>query len=223
MYQRDYILSLVEKLALVLSKVLGLKQQGEYQKALAAIHQSLTKEIEWNAEFVEAIGVSEFLAEVKKNDLPPQKINFLAELLALEAEIYEVLGEQEKCIDRRVRALLLFSDVLQSSEVGVSLELITKMPGIIAYLSKFQLLFAARVAIHNFYYSQGSFAKAEDTLFEMLESNQQVNEAQRLGELFYQNLLKVDDKTLLEGNLPRHEVEEGYKDFLTNFLDYPTP
>jgi hypothetical protein len=67
-----------------------------------------------------------------------------------------------------------------------------------------------------FYYEQrGDYSKAEDYLFELVEGG--FNEAQQIGESFYERMLKMTDQELVHGNLPRSEVKEGMQELRAKF------
>ncbi|QDG49257.1 tetratricopeptide repeat protein [Persicimonas caeni] len=58
----------------------------------------------------------------------------------------------------------------------------------------------------------GNFADAEDALWKGLEVSGNHPDILHRGVAFYENARKQADARLEEGNLPRDEVEEGYKD-----------
>jgi len=53
------------------------------------------------------------------------------------------------------------------------------------------------------------FAKAEDTLFGILDAAPTSAKLLDFGKLFYQRLLGLSDRVLAEGNLPRPEAQAG--------------
>ena len=55
----------------------------------------------------------------------------------------------------------------------------------------------------------GEYAKAEDALFALLESEPENPALIELGFAFYERLLRQSDAALSAGNLPRAEVEAG--------------
>ena len=59
------------------------------------------------------------------------------------------------------------------------------------------------------YERTGQFGKAEDALFAILDSDVTGDLALNFGISFYERLLGQSDARLIEGNLPRVEVEAG--------------
>jgi hypothetical protein len=64
------------------------------------------------------------------------------------------------------------------------------------------------------YETLGRFDKAENALFELMALDLRFYET---GLLFYQRLLARNDKELIQGKLPRPEVEEGEREFKRRF------
>lgn len=63
----------------------------------------------------------------------------------------------------------------------------------------------------NKYYHEGNYDKAENLIFDTLESNKSF-EIYELGIEFYNSILEKDDSELIKGNLPRGEIYQGLKD-----------
>lgn len=61
------------------------------------------------------------------------------------------------------------------------------------------------------YERTGEFAKAEDALYALLESDPENPAVVEFGRAFYQRILAKTDRALVEGNLPRSEVEDGLR------------
>jgi hypothetical protein len=68
----------------------------------------------------------------------------------------------------------------------------------------------SRLLLFAYYELAGRYGKAEDMLYDLLKSTGDRSDIVESGREFYQRLLRLDDKTLREGNLPRNEVMEGY-------------
>lgn len=59
------------------------------------------------------------------------------------------------------------------------------------------------------YEATGQFAKAEDALFSILDDLGSDAEVIAFGRAFYERLLRRSDASLLAGNLPRGEAQQG--------------
>ena len=60
----------------------------------------------------------------------------------------------------------------------------------------------------------GEFAKAENALFAMLDAEPGNEAIVEFGVAFYKRMLAQSDAALMEGKLPRAEVEEGLKELV---------
>jgi hypothetical protein len=65
------------------------------------------------------------------------------------------------------------------------------------------------VLLMEHYERTGQFAKAEDSLFAILDAEPENTAALEFGISFYNRLLGQTDSQLNDGNLPRAEVESG--------------
>ncbi|MFL5697429.1 MAG: DUF6483 family protein, partial [Ktedonobacteraceae bacterium] len=77
-----------------------------------------------------------------------------------------------------------------------------------------ELPLKTKIKIFRYFEKMGSYARAEDVLFEMVEGEEKEkepadNEVIEQGIAFYNRLLKKSDTDLKAGNLSREEVEEG--------------
>ena len=66
-----------------------------------------------------------------------------------------------------------------------------------------------RDRLFRYYERYGTFAKAEDMLFHMLNDYPEATDIKTSGLQFFERLLTREDGVLETGGLPRNEVEEG--------------
>ena len=77
-------------------------------------------------------------------------------------------------------------------------------------LEEFELPFSLKSRLFRYFELTGSYNKAENTLLEMVESDEpNAQEMIEPGRAFYQRLLKKQDADLQAGGLTRQKVEEG--------------
>jgi hypothetical protein len=72
-----------------------------------------------------------------------------------------------------------------------------------------ELPMATNALLMEHYERTGQFAKAEDSLFAILDAGPDNAAALEFGISFYDRLLRQSDMQLADGNLPRNEVEAG--------------
>ncbi len=125
-----------------------------------------------------------------------------AELLSAEFDILTLKGEADPVQAEKVLTLYL---TVFAAEPGFApaytprLAVLTQSPDDVPP--------ATRHALAEVYRAAGNFGEAENWLYRWRDL--EPDAAQGWGELFYCELLTLSDETLVEGGLPRDEVEEG--------------
>jgi hypothetical protein len=94
MFQRDYILRLIEEFAKFLAAITGLKAGGNLEEALKKIDEAYNELLEVNPKMIKSLSedeVLDFFQKEKKYD--NQQLNMAAELLYQEGMIYVEEGD----------------------------------------------------------------------------------------------------------------------------------
>ncbi len=81
MYKRDLIKSEIENLALVLAKILGLKQIGKVLEAEQTFNDTINKDFGLNPQLINSADTKQFLVWLNESTLPPEKLGSLSEFL----------------------------------------------------------------------------------------------------------------------------------------------
>lgn len=81
MYKRDLIKSEIENLALVLAKILGLKQIGNVVEAEQTFNDTINKDFGLNPQLINSADTKQFLIWLNESTLPPEKLSSLSEFL----------------------------------------------------------------------------------------------------------------------------------------------
>ena len=71
-----------------------------------------------------------------------------------------------------------------------------------------------KVQLFKSFKANGFFAKAEDILFDLLKETNNKKDILDMGFLFYNELLKLDNEKLINGNLPRDEVLQSLEELI---------
>lgn len=88
MYRRDYFLKMTQELAIILAKVLGLKETGEVQKASDVIHDAYQELLGLNRKHILQINNSTMIDQLKEEvKLKNEQLEVLARLLFEDAEL----------------------------------------------------------------------------------------------------------------------------------------
>jgi hypothetical protein len=109
MYQKDYILRMIEMLGDLIFAVLGLIKKGEYKKAseqLGKIYYDMLKE---DAAFFRNIPIEELTKKLlAEHNYTNGHLEILAELFNAEAELELAQGNRSECLEYSKKSLVLF-------------------------------------------------------------------------------------------------------------------
>jgi antitoxin component YwqK of YwqJK toxin-antitoxin module len=109
MYQKDYILRMIEMLGDMIAAILGLIKKGEYRQAseeMAKIYYKMLKE---DAAFFRNIPENELTHKLlRQYNYTNGHLEILAELFYAEAELEYAQGNSTNCIEYLKKALMLF-------------------------------------------------------------------------------------------------------------------
>jgi hypothetical protein len=127
MYQKDYILRMIEMLGDLIAAVLGLIKKGDYKKAseqLGKIYYDMLKE---DAAFFRGIPADELtLKLLKEHNYTNSHLEILAELFNAEAELDIAQGNRSGCLEYSTKSLILF-EFIDNEQKTYSLARIEKM------------------------------------------------------------------------------------------------
>ncbi len=127
MYQKDYILRMVEMLGDLIASVLGLVRKGDFQQAtenLERIYYDMLKE---DAAFFRSIPKEDLTHELlEKHDYTNGHLEILAELFNAEAELADAQGNPHSCLEYSEKSLLLF-EFIDLQQKTLSLDRLDKM------------------------------------------------------------------------------------------------
>mgnify|MGYP003563505464 CR=1 FL=1 len=94
MFQRDYILRLIEEFAKFLAAITGLKADGNLEEALKKIDEAYNELLEVNPKMIKSLREDEVLDYLQKEkEYDKQQLNMVAELLYQEGMIYVEEGD----------------------------------------------------------------------------------------------------------------------------------
>jgi hypothetical protein len=208
----DYILRLLQQLAQLLARVMGLRRSGKHEDAIALLDEGCTQIFGFDTRVAVAIGTADLLALLKdKYGSTLRSSLVLAELLASVGATRVEQGSSEGGALVFRRALSLVLAAVQSSEasaddVDAASRLTDELRRSIgdSRIPIDELAIAAR--LHE---RAGAFASAEDAHFVLVRRAS--SNARAETRAFYERLLARPEDELERGGLPREEVQEGLR------------
>lgn len=207
MLTRDYLLRMISSLARVLAKVLLHKEAKQYDQAMEELQQAGKQLLGMNLLLLNSLSDAELIALLNIGErFDVEKCLTAAELLREQSEIQELSGKIDESAHSAMKSLSLFTELVQYEKEALPQEYFEKIGTLIQKLSAFELPKSIEQKLFRYYECVGSYAKAEDVLFELVEQDALfVHE----GIKFYDRLMKKRDDELAQGNLSRSEVEES--------------
>lgn len=210
MINKDYILRLAERMGRELAILLGLRKREKYQEALIYIDDLLLRMSGFTSRSINALTEEMLLRALSPlGTLNVEICLCIATMLKSEGEIYEDQANIKESYYRYCKSLFLFLAALRSQPIDDDTQFSTNISELLAKLEDYELPANLKQQLFRYYESSGQYAKAEDTLFELLEIHpiDQAILAQSIA--FYKRLLAKSDADLLMGLFSRAEVYEG--------------
>lgn len=207
MLTRDYLLRMISSLARALAKVLLHKEAKQYDQAMEELQQAGKQLLGMNLLFLSSLSDEELIALLKLSErFDVEKCLAAAELLREQSEIQTLTGKENEGARSAMKSLSLFTELVQYEKEALPQEYFEKIESLIQALSRFEIPVSIQQKLFRYYELTGSYAKAEDVLFELVEQNASFVQD---GIKFYDRLMKKADDELAKGNLPRREAEES--------------
>lgn len=210
MTQRDYILRIAEQVGRVLARVLYDRQQEDYQGAHEFIEEQFRQMLGMGGGFVHSAPEETLLAMLTSMGvIDTEKCWLLATLLKADGEVYEAQEDENNSYYSYLKAINLFLAVLTSDRELHRLDPVPEVEGLLYKLSNYDLPGRTKALLFRYFEQTGSFANAENTLYELLDADPADREILESGRAFYRRLLHQSDAALAAGSLTRDEVEDG--------------
>jgi tetratricopeptide (TPR) repeat protein len=210
LFNKDYIMRMIEMLVQGIAKIMRLKQEKKYEECGAVLTDTLRQFYGLNDRSVENLPWTDLMAVANLGGLPDaEKCALLAQLIREKAELEELNGRKDVSVSLYFKALCIYaSAVLADNDFNIPVHR-ENIDGIAAIAGKYALPADALRLLVQYYELTGRYAKAEDALYRLLERREGRGETTELGRAFYRRLLEKSDTELAGGNLPRDEVLEG--------------
>jgi len=210
MFREDYILRIVRQATQILARILGLRQMHQYPEALALIDEMFSEFFGLSPGIVNHLSERDLIAMVTVGEeVDTGKLLILAELIKAEGDVFADQGNSNASYSRYLKSLNLFLEIARGAAMTDVPEEYSKIETIAGQLRAQGLPVETQAALLSYYETAGKFARAEDVLFQLIESRPRPEEVIEQGIAFYKRLQGKTDTELAAGNLPRDEVEKS--------------
>lgn len=127
MYQKDFILRMIEMFGELLAGIMALINKKEYKKAQEKIGRLFSDILREDAAFFEKLDTTKLTSElIDSHNYTNGHLEILAELLNAEAELNFAQGLNEKALTYSVKSLYIF-EYIDAEQKTYSLERINKI------------------------------------------------------------------------------------------------
>ena len=213
MINKDYILRMAERFGRYLAIILRLREYNKHEEALLYIDELLLQTTGLTTGFINSASEEMLLNLISPlGVLNVEKCLWMAVLLQQEGDIYEELGKSNESYYRYLKALHLSLEAAPGNSDVKDFDINMIIEDTLNKLAEYELPLKTKNKIFHYFEKMGSYARAEDILFEMVEGEEKDPSSDDIveqGVAFYNGLLKKSDADLKAGNLSREEVEEG--------------
>lgn len=210
MFERDYILRLIEQLTQVLSRILFSKSAKNLDEAKEIIRQAYPNMLGLDPDLIRSMSDVEIINFLKiTGSTQYERCLMIAELLKEEAAIDELIhgdGNEESVLIY-FDSLSLFLEALVNKDELMTDRFVRDLESVMEKVSGFQIPPEIAEKLIRYYEISGRYADAEDVLFDLTESGD-AGYLQK-AEKFYLRLMEKPEEELMRGNLPKDEVMEG--------------
>lgn len=130
MYQRDYILRMIEMIGQLIAAIMGKIRKGEYETASQQLGNLYHDVLREDASYFRNLDENDMTKNLLKlHNYTNDHLEILAELFNVEAELSLARGDKKSSIEFSRKSLILF-DFIDSETRTYSLERINKMESI---------------------------------------------------------------------------------------------
>lgn len=212
MLRRDYLLRQVEEFVDALMRMAGLAKAEQWEAA-SSIANAQFKSLA-GAGAGELLGMSgtELIARLAEGDAGyriQEKMFMVARLFKESGDLLRGQGRIEESHAYYLKGLRLLLGAMADDPASPRPEFLPSLESFLIGLQDSALNLETNALLMRHYEQVREYAKAEDALFDMLDTEAGNLELLDFGVGFYERLLRLDDETLELGNLPRAEVKSG--------------
>jgi hypothetical protein len=215
MIRCDYILQMIEECIQALTQIRALRQGRRWAEARQAVDEQCAKLAAAGARNLAQLSETELLARLAQ-DQPTQAVRprlfLMISLLQEAGDISTAEGRLAEAREIYLKALHLLLDVSAENDPGGHPVFVPRVEALVQCVADAPLPVRTQAMLMLHYESTGQLAKAEDTLFSILDATTNDPASIEFGAAFYRRILRQNDAALMAGNLPRAEAEEGWRE-----------
>jgi hypothetical protein len=201
----------------VLSRIRALRKGQKWQEASQVTDRELQQLLGGEARTIVGLSETELLARLIKSETTlavREKTLMVATLLKEAGDIAAGEAKPDEGNSYHLKGLHLLLGVLARGDDSEFPEFVPRVEAFLSALGDFRLPITTQAMLMQHYERVGEYAKAEDMLFSMIEAQPGNQDLLKFGISFYERLQRHSDDALVQGNLPRAELEASLAQIL---------
>lgn len=211
MFQKDYIMRMIEQLTIAFAALLGSKSQTKIEEFHEMVNEALHDITGMSEDTLLRLSHKDLIRIMSGGtEINTEKCLALAEMFKLKAEVTK--NDSAKSLDLYLKSFNIFVEVIVSQGINVQNKYLT-IKEIIEVLKQYKVPKESNLLLFKYYDFTGQYDQAENVLFKMI-SIDNMDDMVDEGFAFYERLKTMTLMELEDGNLPLDEVIEGLEVYL---------
>jgi hypothetical protein len=212
MLTEDYLMRMINIAVAALLRAIGLRKEGQYSLAHQTIDQALENLTGIRANLLSQIDDRSIIRMLMiGNNLDIERALLVADLYAEQGEIYQLQNQSEPACFCQLRALNLYSEAVLDPSIENNPAQQEKIERLVSAARNCEMPFETRYSLFSYYESIGNYAKADQTMRQMLETGLFHQELKLEYKDFCLRLLDHHTGSLENGGLTREKVEQNLR------------
>ncbi|SFM07123.1 hypothetical protein SAMN03159341_115103 [Paenibacillus sp. 1_12] len=212
MYQRDYMMRMIEQFTVTLGQVLFQRRNQRFAEAMELLTQAMKQLLGLNSKMVLALSVKDLLALLStQGEFDAGKGLLLSDMLKAEGDLLVDAAEEPEGVACYLKSLELLLEMRWMHEtVEIEQEMEERIDSLLAVVKPGLMPLRVLKPLVNYYDSAGRLDKAEDTLFFILDADVNNMEWMDTGLRMLERWQMMSKDELAQGGLNTEEVHETY-------------
>ena len=208
MLTEDYFMRMINQMLAVLTKILYLKESGQYQEAQQIINQSLEELLGIPADLLKGMDDSSVMNILTtQGELVSDRLYTVAKLYELEGDLLSDQNRPTEAYFAYIRALTFFLEIALEGEIQYSSEIHEKISNLQQKLANQDLNIDIYYLLFDYYEQMGNYKLVEDQISNLIRVQENSSEILPGIITYYEELLEKNDQELSAGGITRYEVQ----------------
>jgi Family of unknown function (DUF6483) len=203
---------MMEMLGAALAGVLMKKEHKDFEDAQKEIEEAAKTIVGLDLKMISILNTEEIISLMKTSDVYAGRCLITAELLKEYGDIIGEKGNAKESVGIYIKSLNLYIEAELTEELPEPEKYFERINFLIKQVAQFEETPELKIRIIDYYEFSGQYSKAEDKLFEFMETGDEDIYIKAVS--FYERLREKPDDELIKGNLSREEVEESLAEIL---------